>query len=66
MPIPDPSPDAGRRRDWCGCLFRVTIGGTISVLVSAAAAILRTATIRRSVITPLFETVIAIVPIALR
>jgi hypothetical protein len=68
MPVPDPSPDAGQWRDWCAgrCLFRVTIGGTISVLVSPAAAILRTATIRRSVIAPLFETVIVIVPVALR
>jgi hypothetical protein len=44
MPVPHP-------------LFSVTIGGTISVLVAAAAAILRTATIRRAVIASLFETV---------
>src|SRR5579859_1296485 len=65
-PVPDPSPDAGPR--WWGlrCLFCVALGRTISVLVTAAAAILRTTTIGRSVIAPLFETVIAIVPVALR
>jgi hypothetical protein len=68
MPVPDPSPDAGRRREWWrfGCLFCVTVGGTITVLVATAAAILRTGIIRRAVIAPLFETVIATVPIALR
>jgi hypothetical protein len=68
MPVPDPSPDTGRRREWrrFRCLFCVTVGGTITVLVPTAAAILWTATVGRSVIAPLFETVIAIVPIALR
>jgi hypothetical protein len=65
MPVPDPSPDAGRRHEWWrfGC---VTVGGTITVLVATAAAILRTGIIRRAVIAPLFETVIATVPVALR
>jgi hypothetical protein len=63
MPVPDPSPDVGRR---LRCLFSVTIGGTISVLVPAATAILRTAIIGRGVIAPLFESVIAIIPVALR
>jgi hypothetical protein len=69
MPVPDPSPDAGRRRDWKRPgrrLFRITIGRTVSVLVSAAAAIFRTATIRRPVIAPQFKTAVAIVPTALR
>jgi hypothetical protein len=68
MPVPDPSPDAGRWCEWWRfrCLFCVTVGGTITVLVATAAAILRTATIGRSVIASLFETVIAKVPIALR
>jgi len=66
MPVPDPSPDAGRC-DWLGrCLFPVTIGGTVTVLVSAAAAILRTPTIGRSVIAPLFEIALTIGPTALR
>jgi hypothetical protein len=69
VPVPDPSPDAGRRRDWKRpgrCLFRVTIGGTVSVLVAAATAIFRTATVWRSVIAPQFETAVSIVPTALR
>jgi hypothetical protein len=69
MPIPDPSPDAGRRRDWKWprrCLFRVTVGGPVSVLVPAAAASFGTATVWRSVIAPQFETAVAIVPTALR
>jgi hypothetical protein len=67
MSIPNPPPDAGqwRGRD-ARCLFCVTISRTISVLVAATAAVLRTAIIRRAVVAPLFETVIAIVPIALR
>src|SRR5690242_15713095 len=65
IPVPHPSPNAGRR--WkLRRLFSVTVGGTVPVLVAAAAAILRTTTIRRSVIAPLFESVVAIVPIALR
>jgi hypothetical protein len=67
MPVPDPLPDTGRRREWWfRRLFCVTVGGTITVLVPTAAAILWTAIVGRSVIAPLFETVIAIVPIALR
>jgi len=67
MAVPDPSPDAGRRRQRPGrCLLRVTIGGTISVLVTSATAILRTIPIRRSVIAPLFETAVNIVPTVLR
>jgi len=66
MPVPDPSPDAGRC-DWLGrCLFSVTIGGAVTVLVSAAAAILRTPTIGRAVIAPLFEIALTIGPTALR
>ena len=68
MPLPDPLPDTVRRREWrrFRCLFSVTVGGTITVLIPTAAAILWTATVGSSVIAPLFETVIAIVPIALR
>jgi hypothetical protein len=69
MPVPDPSPDAGRRRDRKRpgrCLFRVTIGRAVSVLVSAATAIFRAATVWRSVIAPEFETAVSIVPTALR
>ena len=66
MSVPDPSPDAGRC-DWLGrCLFSVTIGGAVTVLVSAAAAILRTPTIGRAVIAPLFEIALTIGPTALR
>src|SRR5215471_2068345 len=66
MPVPHPSPDARRRRKWRRRLFRVTIGGTVSVLVAAATAIFRTATVWRSVIAPQFETAVSIVPTALR
>ena len=66
MSVPDPSPDAGWC-DWLGrCLFSVTIGGAVTVLVSAAAAILRTPTIGRAVIAPLFEIALTIGPTALR
>ena len=66
MPVPHPSPDARRRRKWRRRLFRVTIGGTIPVLVSSSAAPIRTTTIRRSVIAPLFENAVSIVQTALR
>ena len=66
MPVPHPSPDARRRRKWRRRLFRVTIGGTIPVLVSSSAAPIRTTTIRRSVIAPLFENAVAIGQTALR
>jgi hypothetical protein len=66
MPIPHPSPDARRRRKRRRRLFRVTIGGTIPILVSSSAAPIRTTAIRRSVVAPLFENAVAIVQTALR
>ena len=47
-------------------LTGVAIGGTVSVLVPAATAILGTATIGRSVVAPSFQATTAVGPIGLR
>src|SRR6516165_5832332 len=47
-------------------LTGVAIGGTVSVLITAAAAILGTATIGRSVVAPFFQATRAVGPIGLR